>query len=163
MDNRPIDRFTGEYRWLTNFAPSPITDDGIEYPTAEHRFQAHKTTDPEQRRRIAAQPTPGKAKAAGRRVAIREGWDHGESERAMRETIAKKFAPGTENARRLEATGHRHIEEGNNHGDREWGTVNGEGKNRLGRIIEAQRAANRRAARTAAAQQRARAARARKR
>ncbi len=37
-----IDRFQGEYSFLSNFHPAPITFERIEYPTVEHAFQAAK-------------------------------------------------------------------------------------------------------------------------
>lgn len=36
---------------------------------------------------------------------------------------------------KLLATGNAYLEEGNTWGDRIWGTVNGEGENRLGKIL----------------------------
>lgn len=37
-----INSFTGKYAFLSNFYPSPITIDNIQYPTVEHAFQAQK-------------------------------------------------------------------------------------------------------------------------
>lgn len=56
----PIRHFRGRYAFLSNFAPSPLEIDGITYPTAEHAFQAHQTSDPEERSRIAAIATPAR-------------------------------------------------------------------------------------------------------
>ena len=36
---------------------------------------------------------------------------------------------------KLLETGNEHLEEGNTWGDRIWGTVNGVGQNRLGKIL----------------------------
>ncbi len=36
---------------------------------------------------------------------------------------------------KLLVTGNAYLEEGNTWGDRIWGTVNGEGENRLGKIL----------------------------
>lgn len=46
--------FDKRYSFLSNFYPTPITDNGIIYPTNEHFFQAMKTTDVEERKKIAA-------------------------------------------------------------------------------------------------------------
>ena len=67
-----IDSFEGEYAFLSNFYPSKIYDfEGNEYPTVDHYFQAMKTMNPWERKKIAAAPTPGKAKQMGRRVNLR--------------------------------------------------------------------------------------------
>ncbi len=49
MEEPCIREFKGEFRFLSNFFPSRIYHDGIEYPTVEHAFQAAKTLDFEQR------------------------------------------------------------------------------------------------------------------
>jgi Xaa-Pro aminopeptidase len=69
-----IDCFDGEYAFLSNFYDSPIEKDGIVYPTNEHFFQAMKTLDNEERKKIAAAETPGKAKRMGRNVKLRPGF-----------------------------------------------------------------------------------------
>src|SRR5690348_9381030 len=61
-----IAEFQGEYRFLSNFWPAEVAYEGITYPTAEHAYQAAKTMDVNERKRIAALPTPAEAKAAGR-------------------------------------------------------------------------------------------------
>jgi predicted NAD-dependent protein-ADP-ribosyltransferase YbiA (DUF1768 family) len=49
--------------------------ENITYPTAEHAYQASKTLDVEQRRKIAALATPAEAKAAGRALKLRDDWE----------------------------------------------------------------------------------------
>jgi len=63
-----ITSFNGKYEFLSNFYYSPVTYEGITYPTVEHAFQAAKTFDVTERRRISEMKTPGMAKRAGRRV-----------------------------------------------------------------------------------------------
>ena len=46
-----------------------------------------------------------------------------------------KFTQNEDLKEKLLATGDEYLEEGNNWGDRIWGTVNGEGENRLGKIL----------------------------
>ena len=75
-----IGEFQGAHRYLSNFFPCRI-----EYPapgggclifdSTEAFFQAMKTLDWSDRRRIAEKRNPGEAKRAGRRVAIRPDWD----------------------------------------------------------------------------------------
>ena len=66
-----INCFDNEYAFLSNFYSSPFSVDGIKYPTVEHYFQAQKTLDQNERRAIAAESTPGRAKRAGRHVHLR--------------------------------------------------------------------------------------------
>lgn len=58
--NKIINSFTGKYAFLSNFHYSPITFEKIEYPTAEHAFQAAKTNDISLRRHISSLKTPEK-------------------------------------------------------------------------------------------------------
>ena len=63
-----IDCFDGEFAFLSNFYPSDIKGfdkANILYPTVEHAFQAMKTVDVNERIKIAAADTPGKAKRLG--------------------------------------------------------------------------------------------------
>lgn len=139
----PIDRFAGDYRFLSNFYPSPIeidVDGPTTVATVEHAYQALKTTDRVQRRTIALAPKPGEAKRRGRRCAIRPGWDDLKLG-VMRALLEQKFAPGSEFAKALIATGDRELIEGNYWGDRYWGVCDGEGENHLGRLLMEIRAA----------------------
>ena len=70
-----IDRFDGEYSFLSNFELSPFTVNGVVFPTMEHYFQAMKATNQEDLLEIAKAPTPGKAKRLGRKVKIRLDWE----------------------------------------------------------------------------------------
>jgi predicted NAD-dependent protein-ADP-ribosyltransferase YbiA (DUF1768 family) len=69
-----IEKFTGRYEALSNFADAPLTWEDIDYPSAEAGFNAGKTLDPVLRAEIAAVPTPRKAEDLGRAVPLRGGW-----------------------------------------------------------------------------------------
>ena len=49
-----IDKFDGEYAFLSNFYDSPLPTAGgtIVYPTVEHYFQAMKTENPKEREKL---------------------------------------------------------------------------------------------------------------
>lgn len=119
MSNGTIEQFTGFHSFLSNFYPSPVTLDGEVYPTVEHAYQAAKTLDPNVRIQFQY-GTPGAAKRLGRRVQLRIDWEDAKVG-IMRELIARKFAPGTELAKQLIATGDCKLIEGNAWGDRFWG------------------------------------------
>ena len=40
-----IERFSGDYRFLSNFHPCDITYNGINYKSTENAYQAQKTND----------------------------------------------------------------------------------------------------------------------
>lgn len=125
-----ITSFDGEYRWLSNFWPSPIEVDGIKYPTVEHAYQAAKTDDPTVKQFIASQGRPGKAKYIGRSIKLRLSWDK-EKVEIMQDLLRRKFAI-PELRELLLKTGDTRLEEGNTWGDTFWGTNMGVGANMLG-------------------------------
>lgn len=130
--------FSGKWRFLSNFYASPVRYEGIEYTTVEHAFQAAKTLDHAQRRTVAAEATPGRAKRAGKRVPLREDWETVKFG-VMRILVTLKFTTNPELAKKLLETGDRHLEEGNTWGDTIWGVCRGEGQNNLGKILMAVR------------------------
>lgn len=135
-----IEKFHGEHAFLSNFHPSPITFEDIDYPTVEHAFQAAKSSNPETRRTIAAKDTPGKAKRAGGRRGIVKDFDFDAWEVKKVETMEHlcrlKFADPTLRSL-LKATGDQELQEGNNWNDTFWGVSlkTGKGRNNLGRIL----------------------------
>ena len=131
-----IDSFDGEFAFLSNFYEQPnlITDEmNIAYPTVEHYFQAAKTLDKNERKRISILDTPGKAKRAGRRVTLRSDWEEVKTE-VMRRALMKKFSDPLMREKLLE-TGNAELVEGNYWGDTCWGVCNGVGENRLGKLL----------------------------
>ena len=117
-----INKFEGEYAFLSNFYPSSFIHDGIEYPTVEHFFQAAKTLDIQERKKIAAAETPGLAKRMGRNVQLRSDWEKVKvyyMELGLRLKFANKAL-----AEKLIATGDEELVEGNWWCDQTWGSCN---------------------------------------
>jgi ribA/ribD-fused uncharacterized protein len=129
-----IAEFQGEYRFLSNFWPAEVTYEDITYPTTEHAYQASKTLDPEARKRIAALPTPAEAKAEGRKLKLRDDWETAKFV-VMEDVVRLKFTKHADLREKLLATGDALLEEGNTWGDRVWGVYQGQGENRLGKIL----------------------------
>jgi ribA/ribD-fused uncharacterized protein len=128
-----ISSFDGQYRFLSNFWICSINYDGHTWRSVEHAYQAMKTSDPEERRRIRELATPGQAKRAGPR---RCGPDWHEAKvEIMRQLVRAKFQQNTELAAKLIATGDAYLEEGNHWSDRFWGSCDNTGLNWLGRIL----------------------------
>lgn len=123
-----IDSFSGPYRFLSNFW---VEEDGL---TVEHCFQAMKTLDSEEQHWILEADTPGKAKRLGRKCTLRLDWEEAKDE-AMYFLVKDKFFPGSDLASLLLGTGDAELIEGNTWGDTYWGVCNGEGQNKLGKIL----------------------------
>lgn len=136
MNNDPITSFTGEYKWLSNFELATVIYEGLTYKHNEGAFQAAKDLRPEIRQKFT-QMTPREAKNAGQRngiVILRPDWED-IKDQVMYDVNLDKFTRHLHLREKLLATGDRRLTEGNNHGDRIWGTVDGVGQDRLGKIL----------------------------
>jgi ribA/ribD-fused uncharacterized protein len=129
-----ITSFSGDHAFLSNFYPAPAPYEGIVFPTSEHAFQAAKTLDMAERRRLANLATPAQAKRAGRRVVLRSDWQQVKIA-IMTAIVRAKFQHNPELAQKLAATADAELVEGNRHHDRFWGVCGGVGQNWLGRIL----------------------------
>lgn len=119
-DDKMISGFFGDYRFLSNFWPAPMTLEGIMYPTVEHAFQAWKAPTIVERRLIAAAPTPGKAKAKGNTLKIRPDWDDIRFD-VMQFLVTVKFMKSPILRQMLVDTGDKQLIEANDWGDKRWG------------------------------------------
>lgn len=129
-----ITRFSGKYSFLSNFAPAKVKYGLHWYPTVEHAFQAAKTNDPAERRRIREAVSPGVAKRYGRTVNLRPDWME-KRVSVMQYLVEQKFRDARYRQMLL-ATGDKELVEENTWGDRFWGQCPvGCGKNYLGLIL----------------------------
>lgn len=149
-----IDSFRGEYRFLSNFYPVPVTWRGRTAPSSEHHYMAAKALpspdgpEPligsEDAEAIYACATPGKAKRLGRQVVLRDGWDAEEKFAVMRSVLEAKFTDPTLREALL-GTGEALLVEGNTWHDQCWGDCSCPthqavpGANHLGRTLMAVR------------------------
>jgi ribA/ribD-fused uncharacterized protein len=134
-----INEFKGDHAFLSNFWPAEVVLNRELYPTVEHAFQAAKTVDPYQRRRIARADNPGVAKVLGRKVALRPDWEQVKL-KIMFMLVTQKFERPDLRVKLL-ATYPEELEEGNRWKDVFWGVdINtGKGENHLGQILMAVR------------------------
>lgn len=128
-----ITAFKGKYAFLSNFYPCLIKYENEMYPSVEHAFQAAKSTDPKIRHTIALCPSAAEAKRCGRNLQLRSDWNIVRID-VMRNLLRLKFQTDI-NRQKLMSTGDAYLEEGNRHGDKFWGTVDGVGENNLGKLL----------------------------
>lgn len=128
-----IDKFDGEYAFLSNYSPSPFRIDYVLFPTMEHYFQANKADNQNDYLHIAYAPTPGEAKRLGRKIQLRPDWEE-IKDKVMLTGLRKKFAD-PKLRKLLLATGDEELIEGNYWGDTYWGVCNGVGQNKLGKLL----------------------------
>lgn len=126
-----INAFEGKYYFLSNFYNAPVVYDGHKYLNNEAAFQASKVLT---RREIFTNLNPSEANRLGRRVKLRADWEQ-VKETVMYEICKAKFTQNTKLGDKLLETGDEHLEDGDPWGDRIWGTVNGVGQNKLGKIL----------------------------
>ena len=127
---------SGEYGFLSNFAPYPISLNGKMWPTSEHYFQAQKYAGTEQERKIQRAKTPLIAARLGRdrSLPIRRDWERVKDD-IMRDAVWVKFEQHPDIRAMLLATGEAQLVE-HTANDAYWGDGgDGKGKNMLGRIL----------------------------
>jgi len=134
-----IDRFNGEYRFLSNFFNSPQIVEGIKYSCNENYFQAMKTIDINAHK-IIATLSPKEAKKFGRSLQLRPDWNIVRND-FMLSGVIHKFQQNGYIAKKLKDTGESLLIEGNQWHDNYWGNCicnkckNIVGKNKLGEIL----------------------------
>lgn len=131
-----INRFTGEYAYLSNFYINAVLLDNRIYPSVENAYQAAKTFKD---RSNFYHCDPGFAKRLGSRVVLRANWEQVKIE-VMRSLIKQKFQPNCYLAGKLLSTENKELVEGNSWNDTFWGVCRGVGENNLGKLLMEQRA-----------------------
>jgi ribA/ribD-fused uncharacterized protein len=131
-----INQFKDEYRFLSNFWMCPVQYEGYIYPSSEHAYMAAKTTDGIERRYIANLLSPIAAKAYGRQMKLRDGWEQMKYA-VMLEILLDKFKRNTRLTQLLLDTGDQQLVEGNWWGDKIWGVClkTNQGENNLGKTL----------------------------
>lgn len=128
-----IDRFSGGYRFLSNFYPCKVEYENLIYPSVEHAYQAAKSFNPIDRKSMQNVNTAGGAKRLGRSFSLRRDWEEVKID-IMKELLATKF-DRQPLRNMLLATGVAFLIEGNNWGDDFWGVYTHQGKNHLGKLL----------------------------
>lgn len=134
-----IDRFRGEYFFLSNMFETPVRFEGLNYPCSESAYQAQKLVDPAMRERVSRMD--GKeAKRFASVLPVRDDWPKMRRD-VMERVIRVKFSQSPELRERLLGTEGLWLEEGNDWGDSYFGVITLEvtghsfGANVLGRTL----------------------------
>lgn len=128
------------YGVFSNLHRTPVVFEGLEYPTAEHAYQAGKASKESVRQWILNAPTPSLVAMAAHGLYtwdIVPSWSKIKFDR-MRGVLRAKFTQHENLRQLLLATGSaRLVEAGttNNAVNRLWGEVNGKGQNMLGVLL----------------------------
>ena len=128
-----IDCFDGSYAFLSNFYNCMVEYDGLLYRNSEAAFQAAKTMD-KKMRKVFTELSPSSAKYLGRHVELRSDWED-VKDNIMYEIVYNKFSNNLDLRNSLHDTGDAELIEGNWWNDKYWGMCNGEGQNKLGKIL----------------------------
>lgn len=130
-----IDKFDGEYAFLSNFFNSNFTLELQIWPTVEHWYQAHKTKNFVMQEIVRHSNSAYLAKKQGRKLLLREDWNDDLALEIMYQGVKAKFDQNYLLRKKLVATGDAELIEGNTWNDTFWGVCNGRGKNNLGKIL----------------------------
>lgn len=127
--------FFQDYRFLSNFTLCSVELDGIIYPSSEHAYMAHKTSDPKEKEEIAALETPRDARKYGVSMYISTpNWERVKLY-SMARCLHAKFNQNPYLMNVLKATGSKYLEETNYWGDDYWGKCTTNGFNHLGQLL----------------------------
>lgn len=126
-----IDKFEGEYYFLSNFYMCPVYYNGLIFANNEAAFQSAKCPE---RMKEFCNLAPSNAKKLGRKVDLRADWEE-VKEHVMYDICKAKFTQNPYLTELILKTGDAELIEGNWWGDKIWGMCDGAGENRLGKIL----------------------------
>ena len=131
--NKVIDKFRGDYAFLSNFAECKVFYNGLKFPSVEHAFQAAKSIDIKEQEIFAKLELPAEAKRLGGQIQLRKDWESVKV-KIMEDLLRQKFNQEPYKELLLRTKDYELIE-GNTWNDRFWGVCNGTGRNMLGELL----------------------------
>lgn len=135
-DSNIIAQFKGKYAFLSNFWPCDVEIENIIYPSAEHAYQAMKTSNRDIKLCIKMLSTAAVAKELGKELNLRQNWPLLKLY-YMQIIVHNKFNQNMNLGAMLINTGNKKLVEGNYWNDFFWGVnlKTGDGQNQLGKIL----------------------------
>lgn len=134
MTQPRINKFNGDYAFLSNFYEHTIVFEGRTYRTSEHAYQAAKTIIEAEKILFERQKiTPSYAKRMGQTVTMRSDWE--DVKIPIMYAILKEKFLDSKLKTMLTNTQGSYLEEGNYWHDTFWGICRGKGTNHLGIIL----------------------------
>lgn len=130
--NNGIYGFSGCYMFLSNFYPTKIEYEGLQYNSTEAAYQSAKTLDKQLKLKFV-NIIASESKKLGRKLVIRKDWEHVKID-IMYELLLKKFSNQSLKDKLL-STGDKYLEETNYWGDTFWGVSKNKGNNNLGKLL----------------------------
>jgi len=130
-----IDKFRGEYNWLSNFYDVRIEFGERVYKSIEHAYLSAKCDD-EQWKQLCSENQPAvELKKISKGIPIVANWED-QKLSVMKVLLVKKFTQEPFKSKLIKTSG-KYIEEGNTWYDTFWGVdlKSGFGENHLGKII----------------------------
>lgn len=134
FDRKVIQEFQGEYRFLSNFWPCSIVQDGYQFNSVEVAYQYSKCFKQSDKDKLIECFDPFLAKKLGREISVVQDWDKKKFQ-IMEALVRIKFLDNPELRTMLKSTGDAILVEGNTWGDKYQGVCKGEGLNMLGQIL----------------------------
>lgn len=130
-----IDRFKGEYDYLSNRYACKFVWQGLRYGNAEAAFQSSKCTD-ETGRKVFCNCSADKAALKGKDIVPASGWEN-ERLDIMESILTAKFEQNPSLMKRLLDTGNTLLINGNSKRETFWGIdlYSWQGENNLGKIL----------------------------
>jgi ribA/ribD-fused uncharacterized protein len=129
-----IERFNGDFEFLSNMYPCDIEYEGVSFNSVEQAYQYHKTTSPKEKMNILRCNQPKKTKVLAKKFKyVREDWLKFRLGLMYRLLKLKFEIPELREA--LLLTNGYELVEGNWWGDHYWGVCDGVGENNLGKLL----------------------------
>lgn len=137
VNDNSINGFFGRYHFLSNFYQQDFVYLNRTWPSAEHAYQAMKSTSFIKQEQIRTKAShPSRAKGVGRDLDLRSDWDTIRIY-IMRTVLKEKFTDPVLKKQLIQTDG-KHLVEGNEWGDDFWGIPekgHGNGRNMLGKLL----------------------------
>lgn len=134
-----IDKFEGEYAFLSNLYLCPVEFEGLKYTNAESVFQSCKFRNVKSRK-VFTNMAPRSAVLKGKHVTLRDDWED-VKDKYMYRVVKAKFSQNSDLKQKLLDTGDEELIAGNEKHNNYWGyctcekCVNRYHRNKLGEIL----------------------------